>query len=239
MEVKNFESCEEVQYEKKDIGDILNESELIDTEAAATEILIWIANNVEQFIDNQRKMFKLDLIIDAEDGATETMPCTRALQNLYRAIPDDPEVEIESIDSLESAYANLSEKEKNRLDIIQNCRTTLDNVANAIQEDMRSNQEMLEALFKRMGFYYEMKGVNQGSLLVEELVGEVAINKFEYEAFPVGVNITNPVVEVHEEDGSITESGGDVQTSYVIPEGFTVWLEIAFKAKQQQMGSLF
>ena len=239
MEVSKFESCEQVEYEKKPIAEILKESELIDTEESAKEILIWIANNVEQFIDNQRKRFKLDLIIDAEDGATETMPCTRALQDLYRAIPEDPEVEVESIGNLESFYDQLTESQKKHLEVIQDCRTALDNVANAIQEEMRSNQVMLEALFKRMGFFYEMKGVNQGNLLVEELVGEVAINKFEYEAFPVGVNVTAPVVEVHEEDGSITKSGGDVQTSYVIPEGFTVWLEIAFKAKQQQMGSLF
>jgi hypothetical protein len=43
----------------------------------------------------------------------------------------------------------------------------------------------------------------------------VSILKFEYEAFSVGVKVRNP-----KENNTIKE--------YVIPEGFTIWIEIAF-----------
>ena len=43
----------------------------------------------------------------------------------------------------------------------------------------------------------------------------LSILRFEYEAFSVGVKVRNP-----KDNNTITE--------YVIPEGFTIWIEIAF-----------
>jgi len=232
-----------VQYEKRNIPDILNDSESIDTKAAAKEILTWIANNVEQFIDNQKRKFKLDLIIDAEEGAQETMPVTRKLQDLYRAIPNDPvsadnlslDLPQEELDKLTSekrqqllfqmAIDSLTEKEIAFMERIMECRSVLDEISNKIFQAMKDNHELLVVLFKRMAFYYEMQGISGGDILLEEFNGEVDILKFEYEAFPVSVQITATV--------------GDSVKEYTIPEGFTIWLELAFKSKKREMASIF
>jgi hypothetical protein len=71
----------------------------------------------------------------------------------------------------------------------------------------------MDNLFKRMAYYYELKGISRGKLLIQELEGQVSIVKFEYEAFSVGVKVRDP-----KKDTTIRE--------YVIPEGFTVWIEI-------------
>jgi hypothetical protein len=90
---------------------------------------------------------------------------------------------------------------------------------------------LLKDLFKRMSFYYEMKGINNGNILLQEVIGEVDITKFEYEAFPIGVKVLSSDKNKNEEDRVVKE--------YAIPEGFTIWMEIAFKAKQQAFGSIF
>jgi len=239
---ENFEmAITPVQYEKKEIPTIIEESQSIDVEESAREILTWAANNVEQFIDNQKKIFKLDIVIDAEEGATETMPVTRRLQNLYRALPDDPELSITEAmnEDTMSMLDNLTDEQNELIGQIQQCKATLDTITNDIFLCMRSNEELLAALFKRMAFYYEMQGISQGNLLIEELTGEVDVSKFEYEQFPVGVQVTAPIIEKMDEDGNVTEEGGNVVNEYVIPEGFTMWLEIAFKSKQKNMQSLF
>lgn len=238
----NAASTEIIQnpvYQKKEIEVILNESKDIDTVEGAKEILKWIANNVEEFIDNQRKIFKLDLVLDAEDGATETMPNIRLLQDLYRAIPEDPVSNLEDSDDFDKAVESLNEDDKDQLELIQNCRKQLDEVSQEIHKNIKNEDELLNAIFKRMIFYYEIKGVNNGILLLQELEGEVDVIKFEYESFPVEVKVASPIIETENEDGILNKEGGDIVTHYVIPEGFTVWLEIAFKTKQEMSSSIF
>jgi hypothetical protein len=213
-------------YDKKEIKDILAESKSINIEDGANEILTWIANNVEEFIDNQKKIFKLDLVLDAEDNVKETMPNIRKLQNLYRAIPEDPTSEIESIDSLDNALDSLSTEDKKLLKDINDCRNELDNITKSIYEKMKTTEELLNAIFKRMIFYYEIKGVNNGILLLQELEGQVDIIKFEYESFPVSVKVSDTTKH-------------EVVNEYIIPEGFTVWIEIAFTNKKSKNLSMF
>jgi hypothetical protein len=227
-------------YEKMSIPEIIFKSEKIDATLAAKEILEWIANNVEKFIDNQRRMFKLDLIVDAEEGSQETLPTVRCLQNLYRAIPEDP-VSVNNLEdcSFQSALDAMTEEDSAFMEKIQNCKSILDEVSANIYKAVKEEKDLLQAVFKRMAFYYEIQGVSNGNLLLEELDGEVDVIKFEYEAFPVAVQVTSPKIEKVNEDGTVTRSGGEAINEYVIPEGFTVWIEIAFKAKQKTMSSLF
>lgn len=222
---------------KKPIENILEESKKIDITASAKEVLTWIANNannVEQFIDNQRRMFKLDLIIDGDDSGA--MASIRKLQDLYRAIPEDPtpnvEVDSNNFSDLESM---LTDEEKSLLQEIQKCRSELDEVSKKIFQAMKDETDLLEKIFNIMGFYYELQGINEGRLLLEEVAGEVDIIKFEYESFPIGVSVFAPVINtIDEETGEITKEGGEVIKRYTIPEGFTVWLEIAFKSKKEK-----
>jgi len=240
INAESFKSSCIINYEKMSIPEIIARSEKIDVTLASKEILTWIANNVEEFIDNQRRMFKLDLIVDAEEGSQETLPTVRALQNLYRAIPEDP-VSVNNLDncSFQSALDAMTEEDSAFMEKIQNCKSILDEVSANVYKAIKEEKELLQAIFKRMSFYYEIAGVSNGNLLLQELDGEVDVIKFEYEAFPVAVQVTSSKTEKINEDGTITCSGGEAISEYVIPEGFTVWIEIAFKAKQKIMSSLF
>jgi len=273
-------SSDVTSYEKKSVEEIIELSKSIDIEATSKEILTWIINNVEQFIDNQKRMFKLDLIIDAEDGATESLPLTKKLQDLYRAVPeDDDKIDVKGVinpplefseetlaemnsESLQnggelsekaqkeivgrmesvddgSLLKNLSKEQLAKMDELSECRNILDKVTSSIFQLMKEDNELLKTLFKRMSYYYEMKGVSKGELLLQEVDGEVAILKFEYEAFTVKVNVGGTKVPVKQLDGTIVEKKASIAKSYEIPEGFSIWLEVAIKPKKKQMPSLF
>ena len=72
---------------------------------------------------------------------------------------------------------------------------------------------------------------------MEEICGEVDVVNLEYEAFPMGVKVYAPTTEGIDENGNIVKSGGEEVKDYVVPEGFTILLEIAFKTNKQM--SLF
>ena len=227
------------------IETIINNSKSISPEKIGQEVLAWVISNVENFIDNQNKVFKLDLVVDEAEGMEES----KKLNDLYKAIPDDEE----------SCEKTIDESEK--------CRRILDEITNKAFEYIKNNV-LLEKLFERMSFYYgrvikspenkaraiqidkELKElfhkkenastedkleiqkqivekIQEGERLVKfsELDGIVSITKFEYDAFEVGVQIKDANNEEGEERKILKD--------YVIPEGFTIWLEINFKNKQR------
>jgi len=89
---------------------------------------------------------------------------------------------------------------------------------------MVESTDLLEKLFDRLIYYYEMQGIKNGEMLIQEMAGAVNVLKFEYEAFEVGVKILAPEV-AHQENKE-----RKVVKQYTIPEGFTVWIEVAYKA---------
>ena len=227
------------------IETIINNSKSISPEKIGQEVLAWVISNVENFIDNQNKVFKLDLVVDEAEGMEES----KKLNDLYKAIPDDEE----------SCEKTIDESEK--------CRRILDEITNKAFEYIKNNV-LLEKLFERMSFYYgrvikspenkaraiqidkELKElfykkenastedkleiqkqivekIQEGERLVKfsELDGVVSITKFEYDAFEVGVQIK----DANNEEGFKRK----ILKEYVIPEGFTIWLEINFKNKQR------
>jgi hypothetical protein len=230
------------------IQKIINDSKLISSDKIGQEVLVWVISNVENFIDNQNKIFKLDLIVDD----VKEMQETQKLQDLYRAIPDKADVLEENI---------LEQSEK--------CRRNLDEITNNAFKYIQTCDILLNQLFERMSFYYgriiksqenkakafkideELKElfnqkenalteqhkkdiqnkivakIKEGEDLIKfiEVEGSVNITKFEYDAFEVGVQIKDANNEEGEERKILKD--------YVIPEGFTIWLEINFKNKQR------
>jgi hypothetical protein len=210
--VANFEIIEsENKYEKMSVKDILSKSKKIKPQVIAKEVLGWLISNVENYIDNQVRIFKLDLVIDSSESMQETLK----LQNLYRAIPDD------------DAKSKQDEKE------LQDCRTVLNDITDQAYKKIVENEKGLQELFKRLVFYYEMTGFRDGKPLIRELDGVVNISKFEYEAFSVGVKILTRKDPISPKNATpisdLPDKKKAVMKQYVIPEGFTVWLEIAFK----------
>jgi hypothetical protein len=247
IEEKNFEN--DIVFVKRPLSDIIEDAKTISPVKISLEVLTWIITNVENFIDNQNKIFKLDLVLDNAKGTEET----KRLQDLYRAIPDD------------------EEKDEIKLEKYQECRRMLDGITKTAFEHMKGSKALLDKLYERMIFYYERvipnpdnkrralaideelkelfrqkekateedkkwiqdkitETIKEGEKLVKftELEGSVSITNFDYDAFSVGVQIRegqNPNETEHKEK--------KVLKSYMIEEGFTVWVEMNFKNKMR------
>jgi hypothetical protein len=213
MEQKNLQQ-ETLIYEKKDIQTILKEAEDINCELCAEEVLNWIEHNVENFIDNQKYDFRLDLPISNDIDA---LPETRKLQNLYRAIPEDDTFIPEGL--TDEQINNLLESNID-VDAIVKCKQELDIVTNNIFSSMKENSELLEKLFERMSFYYELQEIKDGDMIISEVNGKVHILTFDYDNFPVHVSVT-----------STTDATS--LKYYTIPDGFSISLALELKKEPQ------
>jgi len=246
------------EVEKMEIADIIEESKKIDTKFIAEEILGWLENNVENYVDNKTKLYKIDLVIDSDE-----MPMTKKLQDLYMAIPEDEVLDESQVDKGES-LANFNEA--------SGCRRELDKVTERAYEEINNHVHAINSLFKRMIFFYEKiimnpdnkrraiqiddelkaliegkenasdeekreiqdkvtKLLKEGENLVkwEEFEGSVSITKFDYEAFSVGVKLTSKPSDLENSEGFESE----VLKEYNIPEGFVIWMEMNYRLKSR------
>jgi len=257
MPTENFEIIQaDVEWGNRPIKDIIEDSKTIDLDLVATEVLEWIAGNVESFVDSSMTAFKIDLILDSSD----TMQETKRLQDLYRAIPDDED---------------RTEKE---IEEAQQCRREIDKTVENVYNKMLEKDELLNILFNRLIFFYErlipipenkeralqideelkelilskeesndeqkdeiqkriVEKIKEGESLIkyQAMEGGVDITKFEYEAFNVGVKVLEPVLE--DPQGENRESRErdeeNIIKAYMIPEGFTIGLELSYHLKQR------
>ena len=224
MKINNTNNAKEI---KTSIEAINQKSLDIDANKIADEILDWLIANVEQFIDNQSRTFKIDLIIDGESNPP--MPETRRLQNLFRQIPEDEKMVDAS--KIFKSDGSIDMKGFNTKGVIQatKIRNSLNEISQTAFNIMQDRPEKIKKLFERMGFFYELIGINKGNLLLKEISGAVKITKFEYEAFSMDVQVKSPTFKIQGEDGIKTIESESKK--YNIPEGFTVWVEIAFRPK--------
>ena len=224
-----------VEFDKKPVEDILKESESIDAKQVASEVLTWLEKNVENFIDNHAKMFhvpldNLDVQVGTADGDLVDMTETKKLQDLYRAIPDDSDaIDIsptqEEFNNVLKFYEeSLTDEQRASLEETVACRDKLNVITESVHSMMRDNDDLMTKLADRMKYFYELFGFTDGNALIQEMRGLVDIISFEYEAFSVGVRLTKK-----SEDGQ----GNEVVKDYIVPEGFTVCVELSTKMEQR------
>ena len=223
-----FELVEaELTFEKKPIEEILEASKNIDSAKVAKEVLTWLVENVPSFIDNHMRVFKLDLVLDEVEG----LPETKKLQDLYRAMPEDEEV-VDLINmSSDEIKALMSSPIEGAMKELIECVQTLDAVTDKAYQLMKEDEELLAELTKNMSYYYELKGIKDGELLIQEQDSRVDIFKFEYERFSMGVKILEGETAYNGDASHLPDK--QVIKQYTVPEGFTVWIEISCKAKQR------
>lgn len=200
------------------VQEIIDKSKEIDAKKVSQEILNWLTNNVENFIDNQKREFKIDLVLESVEMSESTK-----LQELYRAIPEEDDETISM-----SEIGNIKDIKSNRFTQVNKCRKALDKITKQCFNEMNKNKEMLETLYKRMIFFYELVGISKGNLLVKNLEGAVTIRAFDYEAFSVDVKVVGKKTIENEMGQLESVETGEAKT-YEIPEGFAIWLEIAYK----------
>jgi len=234
---QDFEVIETVlKFDKKDVAVILEESGSIDTSKIAEETLQWLESNVENYIDNHAKVFEIpidNLDVQVDDENNVDMSETIKLQNLYRAIPEDEDVlEFDSDKDIDEQLAlyegGMSPEQQKKLDELVACRAKLDEVTHKAFETMNNKSELKAKLAKRMMFFYEMVGFQDGKPLIQEQMGLVEVVAFEYEAFSIGVRIRNSEVSMGAEADSQSEK--KIVKEYIIPEGFNCCIELSCKA---------
>lgn len=206
---------------------IIEKAHDIDVIKVSNEVLDWVAENVVYFIDNKNRKFKLDLIID--DSMTEKFPETKKLQDLYHSIPEETtKVDMSNLNKEDDWTKNLSKEDNNMMALHANCREKLDIVTDLVFENMCGDKERVAKIYEKMAYFYEVKGINKGNFLVQELDGAVGIMRFEYESYSVPVEVTRKET-IRNPDGSVSQGPDETLYKYVIPEGFSIWLEISLK----------
>lgn len=194
--------------EKNIIDKLQKRVKNIDIKKSAVEILSWLIDNVEQYIDNKETVF-----------------------SLYFPIKKDNMPNMNQTFNLGSLYLEF---EKEKLKNERECLKILDDIVNLIKQEIIDNKELLEKLFKRLIWYYEMIGFNMKTgPVIQEMDGYVSINNFFYE--PIGLDII--VTKKYNKqlpDGTLIESDKkpEIIKKEHIPEGFVVEIEIKKWAKQ-------
>lgn len=229
-EIPEFEIEEiHVEFKKRSFEDILKDVSNVDPKKISEEVLEWVTDNVEGFLDNHMRIFKLDLVLDDE---TQEMQEVKKLQDLYRAIPHETvsasDIDMEKLQNADDddEIFKLTEQEEKEVE----CRMELDKIAEAAYNCMCEDEERLNKLFERMIFYYEVKCLKDGVPVIQEQQGVAKVLRFEYEGFNMGVKVIKGLDEVNKEE--IKKGERTTLKQYVVEEGFTVWVELAFKAKE-------
>jgi hypothetical protein len=205
------------EYEKFSIDEILERKDLINKKKAAEELIEWLKVNVPNFIDNKERLFKIDLVVAEE--SKENIENIKLLQDLYRGIKEDSFYIGE--DGNNKTFEEITEED---LKDVMSVRGELDKITEEINEYILKSEKLKE-LFDVMVFYYELSGINKGKLVLKELTGSVSVS-LQYDSFDVGVKVID----------SITK---ETCKEYIIPEGFSVSLEIAFRDVKRSISSLF
>jgi len=218
----------ENKFQKQNLDKIIELSKEINVSLAADEVLKWLINNVNQFIDNKEKVFRIDFVID--ESSNEDIGEIKKLQDLYRSIPEDADLGIDNL-SIDN-FANI---ESEILDDVSACRNMLNDITEQIHKQINTSSK-LKDLFSKMIYFYEMVGINKGTPLIKNLKGSVEIVEFEYEAFSVGVQVLGGFANIDEDISTPTQKR-EIK-KYTIPEGFSILLEISFVDKSK-IRSLF
>ena len=244
----------ETEFEKRPIEAIYKDAQTIDVAAISKEIIDWLLENVENYVDNETKIYKIDLVIDGGE-----MPETKKLQDLYRAIPDEEVV---------LGNDGLSSQEKKAeldvfLDSASDCRRELDKITALAYSNISENKKAQDQLFKRLVFFYEkiihntenkkraididaelkslieaiddapIEGKQKIQEQVVELIkeGETLI---KYQEFEGRATITKFEYEAFSVGVRLNmNSSVENMKEYTIPEGFVIWLELTCKTKQR------
>ena len=176
---------------------LLLEASSVSCEKVADEVLSWAVANVEDYVDNQQTLFRLYFV---PDGMAET-PELLKLSKLYTAIPEDDSERV--------------------------CMKAFDEITAKIFGLMQANVTVLEKLFKRLIYYYEMTGFSSVTgPIIQNLSGYVSIEDFAYEPIEMRVSVRSGTER--QSDGSATDNTKKILRETMIPEGFAFAIKLTF-----------
>jgi hypothetical protein len=197
-------------YDNLPEAEIVSKATKIDPAAASKEVLTWLNDNVQEYVDNQRKTYRLYVTVADSTG----MPNISDLQALYLAIesPEDSE-------------------DKEGIAREGRCLDVLDDITEKVYDIMASDKEGLQTLYNSLIYYYEMIGFSSKSgPVLQEFSGYVDMKLFLYEPISIDVIVSEGSQSVDAQGNPcvLSESEREVIRKETIPEGFGI--EFVIKA---------
>jgi len=176
----------------------------ISIQAIAQETIRWATVHVEDYLDNQQNMFRLYF---PKDQLAE-LPEALKLHDLYQEIPEVQEDHPAFNDVVKAIeYVHL--------------------ICKNVQAKMNSEKSLMDDLFKRLIFYYDMKILRKDGKdvapIIYDLEGYVHVGLFDYE----GMSQTVEVTKIAADDPTKREKIKEI----VLPEGYGVELTLHFWPK--------
>ena len=223
------------EVEKKEISAILEEAKSVEPQSIAKEIVAWLTNNVENYVDNETKLYKIDLVVDSDE-----MPMTKKLQDLYMAIPDDEEKPSEKLDKSEDQYKEETEAWEKSIQASSDCRRELDKVVAKAYDEMTTHPDALNGLFRRLIFFYEKIIMNpenkKRALQIDEEL-KVLIEGKEDASDKEKEEIQEKIVKLLQEGEELVkweEFEGAVSITKFDYEAFSVGVKLSAKPNEEE-----
>ena len=198
----------------------------------AGEFLDWLIKNVEQYVDNHKTKFILNISPKEAGG----MPIAERVETLYQAL-DGESVEISIRGDSEFDWSSLDEATQKSVEEETSKLMILHTLVEKAYQSMLNNEKRLSELFKRIAFYYELIGFRNGIPIEKQIGGAVHIDTFHYEAVSVPVEIKGRV-PVFDENNELVGMKETESSTYMIPPSFVIDLDFELLDKRTQT-SLF
>jgi len=198
------------------MDEIVIDAGKIDPAKVAVEVLQWLTDHIEDYIDNAETIYRIYFRPEAISELSEA----GKLQALYHAIPDTGhEKEVECIDALH-------------------------NVTAKVKEAMDTDELRLAALFQRLVSFYDMKvgrdAVGNPMPIITPMDGSITLHEFIFDTFSQTTKTTQKFVQMTREEmqapdavervKSKRDAGQyqEVVTETEQPEGFALEMEISY-----------
>lgn len=205
----------------KEIVDGISPKELAD------EFLNWLTGHVEEYIDNHKTQFILN-ISPKEAG---DMPVAEKVEALYLSI-DGANRFVDAADH-DVDFDSLTDDEREAIDREVEMLKLLHGFVEEAYQTLLADTEGLQRLFKKLVYYYEVVGFRNGVPIEKELTGAVKITAFHYELFEIPVEVKGKQ-PVYDENGDLVELRETGVATYLIPPSFVIDLEIEMFEKRVQ-----
>jgi hypothetical protein len=177
----------------KSFEDFKAEVDVLSHEDLATEVVDWMINNVESYIDNHETVFRLALNV----GSEEAMPVAYKIEQLFIELAETFVFDdVESLEELTEGQEAMLEEETQR-------SVYLHKFIDKAHSYMQESEEHMNRLFEKLKYYYELVGFRKGQPVMKSLVGTVKVTTFLYEPVEIEVTIT-PKTPIVDENGKTT-----------------------------------
>lgn len=185
----------------------------------------------------------MNAITDVDDSFTKEQK--EKLDEINKRFNSGERVEQEDIEAAKEIIFNndewASKMSAEEVQVIKNNDAALDileGCCEKVQQAFEANAEIRNELFKRLVYYYEVRGFREGVPIETIMDGYVKVSNFCYDPYEMPVKITPKMPKIDEnndfvldEDGNVIVEVGEPQV-IIEPAGFNLDLEIEYWEKK-------